>query len=106
MGVAPQWRCGIRTNFFPGSGLVSCQALTISPYEMMFGVPMWLPTELEDSDIPKNATTKELSKIMAEPLSGKDGKLIFDSVDKNPSNYSQLCIWQYFQSKNKTIVLL
>ena len=37
----------------------------ISPYEMMFGVPMWLPTELEDSDIPKNATTKELSKIMA-----------------------------------------
>ena len=54
----------------------------ISPYEMMFGVPMRLPNELEDSDIPKNATTKELSKIMAEPPSGKDGKLIFDSVDK------------------------
>ena len=54
----------------------------ISPYEMMFGVPMRLPTELEDSDILKNAMTKELSKIMAKPQSGKDGKLIFDSVDK------------------------
>ena len=43
---------------------------------------MRLPTELEDSDISKNATTRELSKIMAEPPSGKDGKLIFDSVDK------------------------
>ena len=33
----------------------------------MFGVPMRLPTELEDSDIPKDATTSELSKIMPQP---------------------------------------
>ena len=28
----------------------------ISPYEMMFGVPMHLPTELEDGDIPQLAS--------------------------------------------------
>ena len=53
----------------------------ISPYEMMFGVPMRLPTELEDSDIPKNVTPDELSKIMPHPPNGQDDKGIFESVD-------------------------
>ena len=53
----------------------------ISPYEMMFGVPMQLPTELEDSDIPKTATTSELSKIMLQPPTKENGKGIFEAVD-------------------------
>ena len=53
----------------------------ISPYEMMFGVPMQLPTELEDSDIPKDAMTSELSKIMLQPPTNKNGKGIFAAVD-------------------------
>ena len=28
------------------------ESMGISPYKMMFGVPMQLPTELEDSDTP------------------------------------------------------
>ena len=53
----------------------------ISPYEMMFGVPMRLPTELEDSDIPKNAMTSKLSKIMPQPPTKENGKYIFEAVD-------------------------
>ena len=53
----------------------------ISPYEMMFGVPMQLPTELEDSDIPKDAMTSKLSKIMPQPPTKENGKGIFAAVD-------------------------
>ena len=53
----------------------------ISPYKMMFGIPMRLPTELEDSDIPDNATTNELSKIMPHPPNGKHDKGIFEAID-------------------------
>ena len=53
----------------------------ISPYEMMFGVPMQLPTEFEDSDIPKDAMTSELSKIMPQPPTKENSKGIFSAVD-------------------------
>ena len=54
----------------------------LSPYEMMFGVPMRLPTELEDGDIPEKATQTELAHIMPQPPQGHDGAKIFESVDK------------------------
>ena len=47
----------------------------------MFGVPMQLSTELEDSDIPKDATTSELSKVMPQPPTKENGKGIFKAVD-------------------------
>ena len=53
----------------------------ISPYEMMFRVPMRLPTELEDSDIPKDAMTSKLSKIMPQPPTKENSKGIFAAVD-------------------------
>ena len=54
----------------------------ISPYEMMFGVPMCLPTELEDSDIPQSASKDDMAHIMPHPPEGKDALEIFESVDK------------------------
>ena len=54
----------------------------LSPYEMMFGVPMRLPMELEDGDIPEKATQTELAHIMPQPPQGHDGAKIFQSVDK------------------------
>ena len=53
----------------------------ISPYEMMFGVPVGLPTELEDSDIPKDTTTSKLPKIMPQPPTKENSKGIFTAVD-------------------------
>ena len=54
----------------------------ISPYEMMFGVPMRLPTELEDGDIPQSASKDEMAHIMPHPPEGKGAAEIFESVDK------------------------
>ena len=54
----------------------------ISPYEMMFGVPMHLPMELEDGDIPQSASKDEMAHIMPHPLEGKGAAEIFESVDK------------------------
>ena len=53
----------------------------ISPYEMMFGVPMRLPTEL-DGDIPQSASKDDMAHIMPHPPEGKDAVEIFESVDK------------------------
>ena len=39
----------------------------ISPYEMMFGIPMCLPTELEDGDIPQSASQDQMAHIMPWP---------------------------------------
>ena len=54
----------------------------ISPYEMMFGVPMRLPTELEDGDIPQSASKDDMAHIMPHPPEGKATVEIFESVDK------------------------
>ena len=50
----------------------------ISPYEMMFGVPMHLPTELEDGDIPQSASKDEMAHIMPHPPEGKGAVEIFE----------------------------
>ena len=39
----------------------------INPYEMMFGAPMHLPTELEDGDIPQSASKDQMVHIMPHP---------------------------------------
>ena len=39
----------------------------LSPYEMMFGIPMRLPTELEESEIPESATQSQLAELMPPP---------------------------------------
>ena len=54
----------------------------LSPYEMMFGIPMRLPTELEDSKIPESATQSDLTQIIPKPPSGDSGAAIFTKVDK------------------------
>ena len=54
----------------------------ISPYEMMFGVPMHLPTELEDGDIPRSASKDDMAHIIPHPPEGKATVEIFKSVDK------------------------
>ena len=54
----------------------------ISPYEMMFGVPMHLPTELEDGDIPQSASKDKMAHIMPHLPEGKGAAEIFESVDK------------------------
>ena len=54
----------------------------ISPYEMMFGVPMPLPTELEDGDIPQSASKDDMAHIMPHPPEGKAAVEIFESIDK------------------------
>ena len=43
----------------------------ISPYEMMFGVPMHLPTELEDCDIPLSVSKDQMGHIIPHPPEGK-----------------------------------
>ena len=54
----------------------------LSPYEMMFGIPMCLQTELEDSEIPESATQSDLAQIMPKPPSGDSGAAVFTKVDK------------------------
>ena len=54
----------------------------ISPYEMMFGTPMRLPTELEDSDIPTSASKEQMAQIFPQPPEGEQSAKIFESVDK------------------------
>ena len=54
----------------------------LSPYEMMFGIPMCLPTELEDSEISESATPSDLAQIMPKPPSGDSGAAVFTKVDK------------------------
>ena len=54
----------------------------ISPYEMMFGVPMHLTTELEGSDIPQSASKDQMAHIMPHPPEGKATVEIFESVNK------------------------
>ena len=54
----------------------------ISPYEMMFGTPMRLQTELEDSDIPSSASKEQMAQIFPQPLEGEESAKIFESVDK------------------------
>ena len=54
----------------------------ISPYEMMFGVPMHLPMGLEDGDIPQSASKDDMAHIMSHPPEGKAAVEIFKSVDK------------------------
>ena len=54
----------------------------LSPYEMMFGIPMRLPTKLEDSEIPESATQSDLAQIMPKPPAGESGAAIFTKVDK------------------------
>ena len=54
----------------------------ISPYKMMFGMPMRLPTELEDSDIPSSASKEEMAQIFPQPPEGEQSAKIFESVDK------------------------
>ena len=39
----------------------------ISPYEMMFGTPMRLPTELEDGDIPTTVSKEQMAQIFPQP---------------------------------------
>ena len=51
----------------------------ISPYEM---IPMHLPTELEDGDIPQSASKDKMAHIMPHPTEGKGAAEIFESVDK------------------------
>ena len=51
----------------------------LSPYEMMFGIPMRLPTELEDEDIPTDMSNYDMAEIMPEPPVGPQ---IFEKVDK------------------------
>ena len=54
----------------------------ISPYEMMFGVPMYLPTELEDGDIPQSVSKDQMTHIMPHPPEGNAAVEIFKSVNK------------------------
>ena len=54
----------------------------LSPYEMMFGIPMHFLTELEDSKIPESATPSDLAQIMPKPPSGDSGAAVFTKVDK------------------------
>ena len=54
----------------------------ISPYEMMFSVPMRLPTELKDGDIPQSASKDDMAHIMSHPPKGKAAVEIFKSVYK------------------------
>ena len=54
----------------------------ISPYEMMFGTPMRLPTELEDGDIPTSASKEQMAQIFPQPPEGEQSAKIFESVDK------------------------
>ena len=48
----------------------------------MFSVPMHLPTELEDSDIPQSVFKDQMAHIMPHPPEGKAAVDIFESVDK------------------------
>ena len=54
----------------------------ISPYDMMFGVPMHLPTELEDGDIPQSASKDEMAHIMPHPPEGKAAVEILSQLTK------------------------
>ena len=54
----------------------------LSPYEMMFGIPMHLLTELEESEIPKFATPSDLAQIIPKPPLGDSGAAVFTKVDK------------------------
>ena len=49
---------------------------------MMFGIPMRLPTELEDNKTPESATPSNLAQIMPKPPSGDSGAAVFMKVDK------------------------
>ena len=58
------------------------ESMGISPYEMMFGVPMRLPMELEDGDVPQSASKDYMAHIMPHPPEEKAAVEIFESVDK------------------------
>ena len=72
----------------------------LSPYEMMFGIPMRLPTELEDSEIPDFATQSDLANIMPKPPSGENGSAIFTKVDKIRQIIHNSASGNISQSKN------
>ena len=60
----------------------SQESTGISQYEMMFGVLIRLPMELEDGNIPQSASKDEMAHIMPHPPEGKGAVEIFESVDK------------------------
>ena len=57
------------------------ESMGISLYEMMFGVPMHLPMELEHGNIPHSASKDQLANVMPNPPQGKDAIKIFESVN-------------------------
>ena len=73
----------------------------ISPYEMMFGVPMCLPTELEDGDIPLSASKDQMAHIMLHHPEGKAAVDIFESVDKIQQIIHNSALGNIFRAKTK-----
>ena len=69
----------------------------ISPYEMMFGVPMRLPTELEDGDIPSVSIKGRDGSYYATSSRRERRCRDFRVSRQNSADYPQFCIRQYFQ---------